>query len=175
VVVTIIAAMAVDTQSIDPFMILPPELHMMILQYLSPRDLCRYERVHRLWKRNHTNILNEVWWRLCMVEWWSKKDRPKIMSRADKKKDWKTSFASICPHAAFTDNQVFVKDKSLVTTELVKAQNIQAPIEEKVVNVQAEMRAYYKSVRSKPKTKGGKREDRGIKRNPFLAVQDCNY
>eukprot|EP01117_Protostelium_nocturnum_P011803 TRINITY_DN4302_c0_g1_i2.p1 TRINITY_DN4302_c0_g1~~TRINITY_DN4302_c0_g1_i2.p1 ORF type:complete len:188 (-),score=56.99 TRINITY_DN4302_c0_g1_i2:190-753(-) len=141
----------------------PPiaEICVFIVKYLKPRELLVLPRLSKEWKKwtEKSKDYNYIWYRLCMKAWWStgsdcvKQKIPSKMNSKDAKKNWKEVFLRIPP----------VPEDVPVPLLHQKTEKIQPEIVEEVgatpTEYKKEMRAFYKTIRSKPKGKEACRDN----------------
>jgi len=128
------------------FWLLPPELVFLILSRLNPYDLCALEGVCRLWRQFATSkSTNFLWYQFCMKSWWESAQRPSAwVSKKDRLKDWKAEYVRLCPAEDFPLRKPKISSRE-------KCDQFEV-----IVPTKDEMRAHYKSIRSKPKGKRNK-------------------
>eukprot|EP00160_Parvularia_atlantis_P005994 Unigene15218_Nuclearia_a/m.45521 Unigene15218_Nuclearia_a/g.45521 ORF Unigene15218_Nuclearia_a/g.45521 Unigene15218_Nuclearia_a/m.45521 type:complete len:174 (-) Unigene15218_Nuclearia_a:78-599(-) len=135
------AAVAAVAGARSDLALLPNELFVrLIALYMGPGDVARAMRVCRRWRVLLRNSL--VWWRFTMRMVWEESARPLRMSASDRKIDWHKRYLSIAE-----------AKKTPGPSEPAPEPQLNKPWVDHAAPSKADMRAYYKSIRSKPRGK----------------------
>lgn len=140
---------------------MPEDILRNIFIYLKATDLCNLDLVCRDWRHlGAPAVRNEMWWRLTMKEQWHDGSVPQIMSRQERKKDWRLEYMQITASVRAARAQWYQrrrqKPKKPEFDEAEEAEGSTSTPSNNRNEYKDEMRSYYKSIRSKPKNKRAK-------------------
>ena len=142
---------------------LPLEIFHSLFPYLAPReDLLPLSMTSR-----HIQLLCQPrWWFLCMDRFYESAPRSSegSMTRKERRRNWRDAFRDMGgfkdePMPSLGKERVYQTPPWILQEEAEQAERKKSGLADKTLH-KIEMRAYYKTVRAKPRDKGPKREIR---------------